>query len=40
MDWADDTLDMQTLPDIIKDVVALFTKINESAPQGTSEKKT
>ena len=40
MDWADDTLDMQTLPDIIKDVVALFTNINESAPQGTSEKKT
>ena len=35
MDWADDTIDMQTLPDIIKDVVALFTKINESAPQGT-----
>lgn len=40
MDWADDTLDMKTLPDIIKDVVAVFTKINESAPQGTSEKKT
>ena len=40
MDWADDNLDMKTLPDIIKDVVAVFTKINESAPQGTSEKKT
>ena len=32
MDWADDNLDMKTLPDIIKDVVAVFTKINESAP--------
>lgn len=40
MDWADDNLDMKTLPDIIKDVVTVFTKINESAPQGTSEKKT
>ena len=40
MDWADDNLDMKTLPDIIKDVVEVFTKINESAPQGTSEKKT
>ena len=40
MDWADDKLDMKTLPDILKDVVAVFTKINESAPQGTSEKKT
>ena len=40
MDWADDNLDMKTLPNIIKDVVAVFTKINESAPQGTSEKKT
>lgn len=40
MDWADDNLDMKTLPDIIKDVVAVFAKINESAPQGTSEKKT
>ena len=40
MDWAADNLDMKTLPDIIKDVVAVFTKINESAPQGTSEKKT
>lgn len=40
MDWADDNLDMKTLPDIIKDVVAVFTKINESAPQGVSEKKT
>lgn len=40
MDWADDALDIQTLPNIIKDVVALFTKINESAPQSTSEKKT
>ena len=40
MDWADDNLDMKTLPDIIKDVVAVFTKINESAPQGTTEKKT
>ena len=40
MDWADDNLDMKTLPDIIKDVIAVFTKINESAPQGTSEKKT
>ena len=40
MDWADDTIDMQTLPDIIKDVVALLTKIKESAPQGTNEKKT
>ena len=40
MDWADDNLDMKTLPDIIKDVVAVFTKINESAPPGTSEKKT
>ena len=40
MDWADHNLDMKTLPDIIKDVVAVFTKINESAPQGTSEKKT
>ena len=33
MDWADDNLDMKTLPDIIKDVVAVFTKINESALQ-------
>ena len=40
MDWADDNLDMKALPDIIKDVVEVFTKINESAPQGTSEKKT
>ena len=40
MDWADDNLDMKTLPDIIKDVVEVFTKINESAPQGTTEKKT
>ena len=40
MDWADDNLDMKTLPDIIKDVVEVFTKINESAPQGASEKKT
>ena len=40
MDWADDNLDMKMLPDIIKDVVEVFTKINESAPQGTSEKKT
>lgn len=40
MDWADDNLDMKILPDIIKDVVEVFTKINESAPQGTSEKKT
>ena len=40
MDWADDNLDMKTLPYIIKDVVEVFTKINESAPQGTSEKKT
>ena len=40
MDWADDNLDMKKLPDIIKDVVAVFTKINESEPQGTSEKKT
>ena len=40
MDWADDNLDMKTLPDIIKDVVAVFPKINESAPQGTWEKKT
>ena len=40
MDWADDNLDMKTLPDINKDVVEVFTKINESAPQGTSEKKT
>ena len=40
MDWADDNLDMKTLPDIIKDVVAVFTKINESGRQGTSEKKT
>lgn len=35
MDWADENLDMKTLPDIIKDVVAVFTKINESAPQST-----
>ena len=37
MDWADNTIDMQTLPDIIKDVVEVFTKINESAPQSTND---
>lgn len=40
MDWADDNLDMKTIPNIIKDVVEVFTKINDSAPQSTSEKKT
>lgn len=40
MDWADDNLDMKTIPNIIKDVVDVFTKINDSAPQSTSEKKT
>ena len=37
MDWADDNLDMKILPDIIKDVVEVFTKINESAPQNTND---
>ena len=37
MDWADDNLDMKILPDIIKDVVEVFTKINESAPQSTND---
>ena len=37
MDWADDNLDMKILPYIIKDVVEVFTKINESAPQSTND---
>ena len=37
MDWADDNLDMKILPYIIKDVVEVFTKINESAPQNTND---
>lgn len=37
MDWADDNLDMKILPNIIKDVVEVFTKINESAPQSTND---
>ena len=37
MDWADENLEMKDLPEIIKDVIAVFTKINDSAPQGSKE---
>lgn len=37
MDWADENLEMKDLSEIIKDVIAVFTKINDSAPQGSKE---
>lgn len=37
MDWADDNLEMNDLATIIKDVVDVFVKINDSAPQGTKD---
>ena len=36
-DWADENLEMNDLATIIKDVVAVFTTINDSAPQGIKE---
>lgn len=34
-DWADDNIDMKDIPSIITDVVDIFVKINDTAPQGS-----
>ena len=39
-DWADDNIVMTDIPKIIEDTVKIFTSINDSAPQNTTEKKT
>ena len=35
LDWADDSLSLEDVPDVIKEVVSKLTSINKAAPSGS-----
>ena len=36
LDWADENLSMDEVPEVIKQVVAVFTAVNKAAPSAAS----
>lgn len=37
LDWADDNLAMDEVPEVIKQVVAVFTAVNKAAPSASGD---